>query len=160
MVGSMSDLTIGQLARAAGVNVETIRYYQRIGLIEEPPRPAQGYRRYPRATVERIHFIKRAQELGFTLNEAAELMRLDIMDCAPARRLAEAKRREIQQRIDDLSAIRDTLTRLVERCRKPGPKPGCGIIESLADTRSDTGPATGSPGNKARVPAPSPKAGR
>ena len=66
-------LTIGQLARSAGVNVETVRYYQRIGLIGEPPKPRQGYRSYPPATADRIRFIKRAQGLGFSLKEIALL---------------------------------------------------------------------------------------
>ena len=96
--------TIGHLATAAGVNVETIRYYQRIGLIDEPVKPAQGYRRYPAATVERIRFIKRAQELGFSLDEITDLLSLNDRDCDEARTITEHKQEIIQQRIDDLRA--------------------------------------------------------
>ena len=71
---SGESMTIGNLARTAGVNVETIRYYQRIGLVDEPVKPPQGYRRYPVAIIDRIRFIKRAQVLGFTLNEITELI--------------------------------------------------------------------------------------
>lgn len=77
---------IGTIARQAGVNVETIRYYQRIGLLREPARPQGGVRRYPPDTVERIRFIKRAQDIGFTLEEVAELLRLnDGVHCRDAR---------------------------------------------------------------------------
>lgn len=99
-------LTIGQLARAAGVNVETIRYYQRIGLINEPVKPAQGYRRYPTPTVERLRFIKHALELGFSLDEITDLLSLNDRDCLDARRIAEHKLEVIQKRIDDLSGMR------------------------------------------------------
>ena len=71
-----SDLTIGELAKAAGVNVETVRYYQRRGLLKEPPRPVAGFRRYAASEVGRLRFVKRAQMLGFTLGEIADLMRL------------------------------------------------------------------------------------
>lgn len=77
-------LTIGRLAAAAGVNVETIRYYQRRGLLDEPNKPFQGYRHYPDDTVKRVRFIKRAQALGFTLEEIAGLLRLDGGDCCAA----------------------------------------------------------------------------
>lgn len=131
----MNDLTIGQLAKTAGVSVETIRYYQRIGLIDEPAKPVDGYRRYPVEVSERIHFIKRAQKLGFTLAETAELMGLDAMDCDEARQLAEQKQRQIQQRIDDLLSMQDILSQLIRSCRKSGRNTGCGIIESLSQTR-------------------------
>jgi MerR family mercuric resistance operon transcriptional regulator len=71
------DLTIGALARQGGVNVETVRYYQRRGLLQEPPKPRHGFRRYPTKSVQRVHFIKRAQSLGFTLEEIQGLLGLD-----------------------------------------------------------------------------------
>ena len=71
-----TGLTIGKLAAAAGVNLQTVRYYQRRGLIDQPPKPSTGYRRYPRATVDRIRFIKRAQQLGFTLDDIEEMLAL------------------------------------------------------------------------------------
>ena len=87
-----SDLTIGELARAAGVNVETVRYYQRRGLLKEPPRPIAGYRRYAASEVGRLRFVKRAQMLGFTLGEIADLMRLaDESAREQARELAARK---------------------------------------------------------------------
>ncbi len=125
-------LTIGALARAAGVPVETVRYYQRIGLIEEPPRPTRGYRRYPEAAVGRIRFIKRAQRLGFTLREIGELLTFDSRGCEEARRIAEARQAEIQRRIADLNAMHKALERLIEGCRRPGARHGgCAIIDTL-----------------------------
>lgn len=132
-------LTIGQLARAAGVNVETVRYYQRIGLIDEPAKPAHGYRRYPASTVERLRFIKRAQELSFTLNEIADLLSLDDMDCHDARAIAEHKQEIIQQRIDDLDAMRRELARLIEACKENvSGRERCAIIATLARSRRPT----------------------
>lgn len=128
--------TIGQLAKAAGVNVETIRYYQRIGLVTEPDKPAQGYRRYPVSTIGRIRFIKRAQELGFTLSEIEELLSLGDAGCQEARRIAEHKLDIIEHRIRDLAAMRDELTRLVDACRdNTEENTGCAIIQTLAGIR-------------------------
>lgn len=125
-------LTIGLLAKAAGVNVETIRYYQRIGLVDAPVKPAQGYRRYPAATVERIRFIKRAQELGFSLNEITDLLSLNDRDCNEARAMAEHKQELIQQRIDDLSAMQRELTKLIRACKKNvSGQDRCAIIATL-----------------------------
>lgn len=127
-----ADLTIGQLARAAQVNVETIRYYQRIGLVDEPARPPRGYRRYSPATAGRIRFIKRAQQLGFTLHEVADLLTLDDGDCHQARELAEYKRTNIQQRIKDLRAMQQALDALIRRCQSDGGPVGhCAIIQTL-----------------------------
>src|SRR6266568_3121827 len=80
----MSTLTIGQVAKEAGVGVETLRYYEREGLVKEPPRRVSGYRQYPEDVVKRIHFIKRAQELGFSLKEIAELLALRVDPQTPA----------------------------------------------------------------------------
>lgn len=131
-----SGLTIGQLAKAAGVNVETIRYYQRIELISEPVKPAQGYRRYPSSTVERIRFIKRAQELGFSLDEITDLLSLNDRNCNEARAIAEYKQVVIQQRIDDLSAMQRELNKLIKACKKnvSGQK-RCAIIATLTKDR-------------------------
>lgn len=130
-------LTIGQLAKAAGVNVETVRYYQRIGLIGEPVKPTQGYRRYPAALVETIRFIKRAQELGFSLNEITELLSLNERNCDEARVIAEHKHAVIQKRIDDLNAIQRELSRLIKACRNNvNGQQRCAIIATLAKTAS------------------------
>ncbi len=127
-------LSIGQLAKAAAVNVETIRYYQRIGLIAKPAQPAQGYRRYSAATVARIRFIKRAQELGFTLEEITDLMSLNDGDCREARAMAEHKQHVIQQRIDDLSAMQGALVKLIEACkRNVSGQDRCAIIATLSN---------------------------
>jgi len=127
-----TDLTIGKLAQQAGVNVETIRYYQRVGLIEEPPKPLEGYRRYPEAAVARVCFIKRAKDLGFTLKEILELLSLDGGDCSEVRILAERKQVIIKQRIDDLHAMLAVLDDLIAQCRlHTDNTPGCAIIETL-----------------------------
>jgi len=126
------NMTIGQLATTAGVNVETIRYYQRIGLVAEPPRPPQGYRRYPVATAERIRFIKRAQELGFTLGEITGLLSLNDGDCREVRAFAEHKYAVIQQRIDDLSAMQGELAKLIKTCKSNiSGQERCAIITAL-----------------------------
>ncbi len=134
MQDSTNNMTIGSLARRAGVNVETVRYYQRIGLLREPPKPAQGYRRYPPGDVSRIHFIKRAQELGFSLKEVAELLELNDGCCATARRMAEQKRQQISARIDDLERMRVTLDSMIDACRRTEAQGTvCALIDTLAD---------------------------
>ncbi|MBI3576213.1 MAG: Hg(II)-responsive transcriptional regulator [Gammaproteobacteria bacterium] len=122
--------TIGALARTAGVNVETIRYYQRRGLLPKPGKPVAGYRRYPAETLARLRFIKRAQELGFTLREVADLLRLDGAACGDARALAVRKRADIEARMKDLQAMRRTLNRLLRACEAGG-QVACPIIDSL-----------------------------
>ncbi len=126
-------MTIGRLARAAGVNVETIRYYQRVGLIEEPPRPVSGYRRYPPETVGRIRFIKRAQELGFRLREIRELLDLGEGHCADVKARAQAKREHVARQIADLQALQATLDTLIQACEQDDRATGCPIVESLLD---------------------------
>ena len=123
-------LTIGGLARAAGVNVETVRYYQRRGLLARPSRPQGGVRRYVPETLERLRFIKRAQELGFTLREIAELLALGNASCRETQRLAERRRADIAARMKDLAAMRRALDRLLRACAA-GRSPACPIIESL-----------------------------
>ena len=126
-----TPLTIGHLGRKAGVNVETIRYYQRIGLIEEPIRPYSGFRTYPTSSVDRIKFIKRAQKLGFSLTEISELLELGDGRCADVRQRAEAKRAQIQDQIQALMALDKTLNKLVIACRTEL-SPTCPIIATLA----------------------------
>lgn len=123
-------LTIGRLARAAGVHVETIRYYQRRGLLPKPSRPAAGHRRYAADTLARLRFIQRAQELGFTLREIAELLALGSASCRETQRLAERRRADIAARMKDLAAMRRALDRLLRACAA-GRSPACPIIESL-----------------------------
>lgn len=123
-------MTIGRLARAAGVNIETIRYYQRRGLLATPRRPPQGVRRYPEETLARLRFIKRAQELGFTLREIVELLKLGDGSCKETRAMAEHRLTDIETRIRDLQSMHATLDKLVRTCRA-GNQPPCPIIASL-----------------------------
>lgn len=132
MVSVKTSMTISNVARAADVNVETIRYYQRRGLVKEPTKPARGYRLYPQEAVDRVRFIKRAQELGFTLSEIKNLLSLGDGRCRETRDLAEHKLELIQGRIRDLKAMETVLDKLVRACEKHGDTPGCPIIETLA----------------------------
>ena len=121
----MADLTIGSLARMAGVGVETIRFYQRRGLVAEPPR-AGGIRRYDERDAERIRFIKRAQAAGFTLAEIGELIALDAgEDRARARELASVRLAALDSRISEMKEARAALARLARECgeERAGPCP-------------------------------------
>jgi MerR family mercuric resistance operon transcriptional regulator len=131
----MSDnLTIGILAKRGGVNVETIRYYQRRGLLEEPSKPSGGFRRYPQESVKRVLFIKRAQSLGFTLEEILGLLVLDERKaCLETRGIAADKLELIEQKIADLSKMKRSLTRLVRSCDASSAGAPCPIIHLLAD---------------------------
>lgn len=127
------SLTIGGVAKAAGVNVETIRYYQRLKLLDEPARPLGGVRRYDHAAVARVRFIKRAQELGFSLAEIQRLLRLgDPQSCGEARALAAEKLALVESRVADLQRLRGVLKKLIGRCDQRRGKVACPIIESLA----------------------------
>ncbi|MGV6816860.1 MAG: MerR family transcriptional regulator [Thiotrichales bacterium] len=123
-----TGLTIGALAREAGVNVETVRYYQRRGLIEEPAKPYSGFRHYPLATVDRLRFIKRAQSLGFSLAEIADLLALGQGHCVDVCQRAEAKRERIQQQIDDLRRLQATLDRLIASCHEERASGCCPMV--------------------------------
>ncbi|MGB5234558.1 MAG: Hg(II)-responsive transcriptional regulator [Candidatus Macondimonas sp.] len=128
-----TELTIGKLAAAAGVNIETVRYYQRLGLLDEPERPRTGYRRYSQQQAKRLHFIKRAQGLGFTLSEVGGLLKLDTAcPCADTRALAARKLALIEQRMADLAAIREALTGLIQQCDAGDGRDNCPIIDVLA----------------------------
>jgi MerR family mercuric resistance operon transcriptional regulator len=123
-------MTIGRLARAGGVNVETVRYYQRRGLLMTPGKPLSGVRRYTAETLARLRFIRRAQELGFTLREIAELLKLGDGSCEQTRAIAERRLADIEVRIRDLECMRGTLGKLIRTCRA-GNRPPCPIIASL-----------------------------
>lgn len=126
------NLTIGRLAEAAQVNVETVRYYQRRGLMREPVRPTGSVRRYANDDVRRIRFIKRAQQLGFTLEEITNLLKLeDGRSCRETERLAQQKLSLVEARIADLGRLRKTLRELIGRCESGRGKIACPIIESL-----------------------------
>ena len=126
------DLTISKLAQAAGSSVETIRYYQRRGLLDEPAKPPGGHRRYSVAIAKRLRFIKRAQALGFTLTEVGGLLTLDeSCACLETRVLAARKLEMIEQKLADLTAIRGVLAELVRQCES-GDSAACPIIDVLA----------------------------
>jgi MerR family mercuric resistance operon transcriptional regulator len=127
-------MTISRLASAAGVNVETVRFYQRSGLIDEPARPYSGYRTYGSEDVRRIRFIKRAQLLGFALDEIASLLKLEgSQTCASTRDLAARKLAMVEAKLSDLLAMRTALATMVSRCDSEHPSAGCPIIQALID---------------------------
>jgi MerR family mercuric resistance operon transcriptional regulator len=126
------ELTIGRLAEAARVNVETVRFYQRRNMLREPERPLNGIRRYCAADVKRIRFIRRAQELGFTLQEVANLLQLeDGRSCRETERLAAKKLALVEVRIADLTRLRKTLKELLGRCEAGRGRVACPIIDTL-----------------------------
>ena len=126
------SFTIGKLAKQAEVTIETIRYYQRIGLLDEPGKSRSGYRHYPPDAIARIRFIKRAQQAGFTLKEIAELLSLDSTHCAEVRKIAEQKCQQIDVQIKDLMALRQLLNNLVKGCQSDSSKAYCSLIEALS----------------------------
>ena len=125
-------LTIGAFAALAGVNVETLRFYQRKGLLAEPDRPYGSIRRYGEADVSRVKFVKSAQRLGFSLDEIAELLSLeDGTRCQEAQGLAERKLRDVREKLEDLGRIEAALGTLVESCRSARGTVSCPLISAL-----------------------------
>ncbi len=134
----MKELTIGTLAKTAGVNVETIRFYERKGLLLKPPKPEEGYRRYPLQAVQQVHFIKGAQRLGFSLKEISELLSLGLegaVSCTEMRELANRKIEEIDQKIIALEIMKTTLAELAEECPGAGDLSLCPIWERMANIK-------------------------
>ena len=135
--GTVPDrLTIGKLAQLGGVNLETVRYYEREGLLLKPPRTTAGYRVFPRDAARRLRFIKRAQELGFSLTEIRELLSLRMKPGtrhADVRSRAQAKIVDIEQKIRTLQRMKSSLRTLTERCEACAPSAACPILESLED---------------------------
>ncbi len=128
------SLKIGEVAERGGVNLQTIRYYEREGLVPEPPRLASGYRMFPETAVRRVHFIKRAQELGFSLAEIRELLSLREDTRAGSQAMherAQAKIADIEQKIRTLRAMKSALHRLAEKCPGCGPLSDCPILDAL-----------------------------
>lgn len=129
---SAETLTIGVLAETAGVNVETIRFYQRKALMQEPDRPPGGIRRYGEPDLSRVRFIKSAQRLGFSLDEIADLLKLeDGSHCTEAREQAEHKLTDVRARLADLKRIEGALQGLVERCCAASGDMQCPLIAAL-----------------------------
>lgn len=130
----MNHLTIGQLAKQGGVHVETIRYYERRGLIGKPPRTVSNYRTYTPDNLHRVKFIKHAQGLGFSLKEIKELLALRATPrakCADVQKYTTRKIDDIQQRIHSLTRMRRSLERLLRECSGDLPATECPILESL-----------------------------
>ena len=130
-------LTIGKLAEAAGVGVETVRFYQRSRLLTEPKRPASGYREYSQTDIQRIRFIKRAQTLGFNLANIAGLLKLDgPQTCDLTHDLALNNLHLVEDKISTLGLIRDALKHMVRQCELKHTQGTCPIIQSLVDDQT------------------------
>jgi MerR family transcriptional regulator, copper efflux regulator len=132
----MSSMTIGQVAKGADVGIETVRFYEREGLIEKPPRRESGYRAYPADTVDRVRFIKRAKELGFSLKEIKELMALRIAPdtaCGQIKKRAEAKIEDIEDKISSLQRMSQVLRKVTAACGGKGSVSECPILDALED---------------------------
>jgi Hg(II)-responsive transcriptional regulator len=131
----MAGLTISELARRAGVGVETVRFYERRRILEEPPRTPSGYRQYPEDAVERIRFVQRAKELGFSLAEARSLLDLQVRsdaECRDVRLRAEKKIADIDEKVRDLRAMRRVLSELTQACSEGKTTRECPILDCLA----------------------------
>lgn len=135
----MSGLTIGKLARAAGVAVETVRFYERKGLIADPPRRSSGYREYSEEVVRRLRFIRRAKELGFSLREIEELLALRTgpATCGEVREQISAKLADIKERVRDLNRMGSALEELHTLCESTDPLGDCPILELIEETRDE-----------------------
>lgn len=132
-----TGITVGQLARAAAVNVETVRYYQRIGLLPMPRRDYGSVRRYLPDDLKRIRFIKRAQKLGFSLDEVALLLGLsDGKHCAETKALAQTRLAVVEDKLADLEVIRKALKGLVAKCSRGSRGCGCPVIDALIEDES------------------------
>ena len=130
----MQALTIGKVAKHAGVGIDTVRFYERQGLIAEPPRGVSGYRQYPDDTVSRIRFIRRAKELGFSLHEIRELLALRVdpeMSSGEVKARAEAKITDIETKIDALHRMKETLIAITAACDGCAPVSDCPILGAL-----------------------------
>lgn len=130
----MASLTIGKVAREAGVNVETIRFYERRGLIEQPPRPDRSFRQYSPEHIMRVRFIREAQALGFSLQEIADLLELradSSSNCGDVHSRATAKKEEVRSKIEKLKRIEKALDKLIAECPQKGEIGRCPILSAL-----------------------------
>jgi len=129
------SLTISPLARQAGVGIDTVRYYERMGLLPEPPRRASGYRIYPADALQRLQFIRRAKNLGFSLEEIKELLELSsqsVTGVSAVKATAAAKLKNVEERIAELERMRDGLRQLVQACPGHGTPQDCPILAALS----------------------------
>ncbi len=137
-----TELKIGQLAKDVGVNIETIRYYERLGMLSPTARLPSGYRLYNREAQRRLRLIKNAQALGFTLHEIEELLDLRVRSkarCGDVQRKAEAKLRRVEAKVRDLQALARALRSLIHNCRAGQPTDRCPILKALEDERHGKG---------------------
>jgi Hg(II)-responsive transcriptional regulator len=135
----MDTLSIGQVARKAVIGVETVRFYEREGLLEEPPRRASGYRQYSEQVVTRLHFIKRAQQLGFSLKEISELLLLRVdtqTSCDEVKQRTDAKIAEVERKMVELQRTRQALLQVASLCRGQGPTSRCPMLDALNQQES------------------------
>lgn len=142
MEKEMTSLSIGKLANQAGVNVETIRFYERRGLVVQPKRPSSGYRLYDVQVADRLRFIQKAQELGFTLNEIKELLSLRIdprTSCSDVKARAEEKTADIDRRLATLQQMRRALVEITRTCSGNGPSSECPILDYMSRPKKKGG---------------------
>ena len=133
----MSSLTIGKVAKESGVGIETVRFYEREGLLEQPARKLSGYRQYDPEAIARLRFIKQAQRLGFTLREVKELLALKLDPTATRKQVkaqAVAKVADIDQRIADLKRMKKALVPLIQACDGKGTLEGCPILDAIENS--------------------------
>jgi len=133
-VTGMNTFTIGKVAEQAGLGVETIRFYERTGLLEEPERSDSGYRQYPPGAIIKLRFIKKAKRLGFSLREIGELFALrqsQDSTCSDVKAQAEEKIKDIEEKIADLRRMKAALSELICQCSGDGPVSECPILSSL-----------------------------
>lgn len=129
---SAKNLSIGTFAKVAGVNVETVRFYQRKGLLPEPERPYGSINRYGEADLKRLNFIRTSQRLGFSLTEIGELLRLDDgAHCEEVSQLAERKLRDVREKLAGLKRMEATLAELVDACHAQTGEISCPLIKTL-----------------------------
>jgi len=129
-------MRIGELARSVGVSVETIRYYQRIGLLELPQKPYGRTRSYGTEDLQRVRFIRRAQQLGFSLDDIRSLLELSSSDCEQVQKLAAEKLNLVQEKLSQLRRIESVLTNTLKQCAKRKGYQPCPVIESLTESNS------------------------
>ena len=130
----MEILSVGQVAQRARVGLETVRFYEREGELSEPPRRASGYRQYSEQVVTRLHFIKRAQKLGFSLKEISELLRLRVdaqTSCEEVKQRTEAKIAEVERKLVELQRMRQALLQVHSLCTGQGPTGRCPMLDAL-----------------------------
>ena len=138
MKAAVGSMTVGALARQAGVKIDTIRYYERRGLLPKPSRTDSGYRTFTPASVERLRFIRQAQALGFTLAEVDQLLALRLSSgttCVEVRKRAEAKITDIEQKIQSLHRMKRALRQLVSSCAADGRTNECSFLVNLSERK-------------------------